>query len=86
MIAKLKVIFVHYITVMLQFLWYYKGTRKNEKLEYRAIIKYLCLKELRGTQIYKDILDALSEQCPYLKKNWIVIFKRGTFSIEGKEQ
>ena len=37
---------------------------KIEKLEYRAIIKYLYLKGLRGEQIYEDMLNTLGDQCP----------------------
>ena len=62
---------------------------KIEKLEYRAIIKYLYLKGLRGKQIYEDMLNnTLGDQCPSYAtvKNWTASFKRGKFSIEDDDR
>lgn len=56
---------------------------KIEKLKYRAIIKYLDLKELRGKQIYKGVVSSLGEQYPsyVTMKTWIAGFKGGKFSF-----
>lgn len=61
---------------------------KIGKLEYRAIIKYLYLKGLRGKQIYEDMLNTLGDQCPSYAtvKNWTASFKRGKFSIEDDDR
>lgn len=57
-------------------------------MEYRAIIKYLYLKGLRGKQIYEDMLNTLGDQCPLYAtvKNWTASFKRGKFSIEDDDR
>jgi transposase len=59
-----------------------------DKLEYRAIIKYLYLKGIRGEQIYEDMLSTLGDQCPSYAtlKNWIPSFKRGRFSFENEKR
>lgn len=61
---------------------------KIEKLEYRAIIKYLYLKGLRGKEIYEDMLETLGDQCPSYAtvKNWIASFKRGKLSVEDDKR
>lgn len=58
----------------------------NRNCEYRAIISYLYLKDLRGKQIYKDMLHSPVEQCPLhaMVKNWITSFRRERSSIKDK--
>lgn len=58
------------------------------KIEYRSIIKYLCLKGLTGKEIYDDMSKTLGEVCPSYAtvKNWVASFKRGKISVEDDDR
>lgn len=58
-------------------------------MKYRAIIKYLYLKGLRGKEIYEGMVDDICyEDCPSYAtaKNWIACFKKEKFSIRDNER
>lgn len=55
-----------------------------DKIEYRAVIKYLCLKKLTPTDIHKDMQETLGDSAPSyaMVKKWCAEFKRGRTSVE----
>lgn len=55
-----------------------------EKVENRAVIKYLFKKGLSGQEIHTDMVNVLGEHAPSYTtvKNWIAEFKRGRSSID----
>lgn len=55
-----------------------------DKVEYRAVIKYLTLKGLTPTQIHADMVETLVDNAPSFAtvKRWAAEFKRGRESIE----
>ena len=57
-----------------------------EKIEYRAVIKYLNLKGLTPTQIHDDMVIILGDDAPSFAtvKRWVADFKRGRSSIEDE--
>lgn len=57
---------------------------KIEKVENRAVIKYLFKKGLSGQEIHTDMVNVLGEDAPSYTtvKNWIAEFKRGRSSID----
>lgn len=53
-----------------------------DKLEIRAVIKYLQKKGLSGQEIHNDMVNVLGESAPSYAtvKNWVAKFKRGRTS------
>jgi transposase len=56
-----------------------------EKMEIRAVIKYLCKKGMSPKEIHKDFMDALRKVCPSYStvKKWAAEFKRGREMMSG---
>lgn len=54
-----------------------------EKLEIRAVIKYLCKKGLKGDEIHADMVNVLGDDAPSRATvfNWLAEFKRGRSTI-----
>jgi transposase len=50
-----------------------------EKMEIRAVIKYLCKKGMSPKEIHKDFMDTLGKESPSNStvKKWAAEFKRG---------
>lgn len=63
-------------------------SEKIDKMENRAIIKYLYLKGFRGKEIYEDMVNTLHNDFPSYAtvENWVACFKRGKLSIQDDER
>ena len=50
-----------------------------EKVEIRAVIKYLCKKETPPKEIHEDFMETLGKEFPSFStvKRWEAAFKRG---------
>lgn len=59
-----------------------------EKIEIRAVIKYLCLKGMSPKDIHEDFMDTLGKESPSYStvKKWAAEFKRGRESIKDDER
>ena len=57
---------------------------RMEKVEVRAVIKYLCKKGKTSKEIHEDFMKTLRNEPPSYStvKKWAVEFKRGKESIE----
>jgi histone-lysine N-methyltransferase SETMAR len=57
-----------------------------EKLEIRAVIKYLFKKGLKGDEIYTDMVNVLDKDAPSRATifNWLAEFKRGRSTIHDE--
>jgi transposase len=55
-----------------------------EKVEIRAVIKYLCKKGMSSKEILENFMDTLRRESPSYStvKKWAAEFKRGRESIE----
>ena len=55
-----------------------------DKIEYRAVIKYLFLKDKSSKETYDDMIETLNEACPSYStiKSWTSNFKRGQFDLK----
>jgi histone-lysine N-methyltransferase SETMAR len=60
--------------------------KKMEKIEVRAIIKYLCLKKLTTQEIHEDMIITLGESAPAYSTvaKWVAEFRRGRQSTEDE--
>ncbi|UYV74600.1 hypothetical protein LAZ67_12000233 [Cordylochernes scorpioides] len=61
---------------------------KMETNEIRAVIKYLCKKEISPKEIYEDMVDTLREDAPSYStvKKWVAAFKLGRISTEDEHR
>ncbi|CAI9721358.1 Hypothetical predicted protein [Octopus vulgaris] len=59
-------------------------TRKMEKTEYHAVIKYLHLKGMNLSEVYEDMVRTLTNNAPSYAtvKRWVNEFQRGRESVE----
>ena len=60
-----------------------RQTCKMEKVEVRAVIKYLCKKGMTPKEIREYFMKTLGNESPYCTvKKWAAEFKRGRESID----
>ena len=54
-------------------------TDKMEKVEVRAVIKYLCKKGMSPKEIHEDFMETLGKESPSYStvKKWAAEFRRG---------
>ena len=54
-------------------------TDKMEKIEVRAVIKYLCKKGMSPKEIHEDFMETLEKESPSYStvKKWAAEFRRG---------
>ena len=54
-------------------------TDKMEKVEVRAVIKYLCKKGMSSKEIHEDFMETLGKESPSYStvKKWAAEFRRG---------
>ncbi|XP_076068328.1 histone-lysine N-methyltransferase SETMAR-like [Oratosquilla oratoria] len=57
-----------------------------EKIEYRAVIKYLHLKGMSPSEVHKDMVQTLGDDSPSYAtvKRWVAEFKRGRDSVKDE--
>ena len=57
----------------------FKFQMETDKMEYRAVIKFLTLEGQTGQQIYDRMKVIYKEECPHYStiKRWVTEFKRG---------
>ena len=63
-------------------------TDKMEKVEVRAVIKYLCKKGMSPKEIHEDFMETLGKESPSYStvKKWAAEFTRGRESTEDDER
>ena len=55
-----------------------RQTCKMEKVEVRAVIRYLCNKGMTPKEIHEDFMKTLGNESPYSTvRKWAAEFKRG---------
>ena len=62
-------------------------TDKMEKVEVRAVIRYLRIKGISPKEIHEDFMEILGKDSPSYstEKKWVAEFRRGRESIEDDE-
>ena len=57
-----------------------------EKVEVRAVIKYLCKNGMSPKEIHEDFLETLGKESPSYStvKKWVAEFRRGRESVEDE--
>ena len=65
-----------------------RQTCKMERVEVRAVIKYICKKGMTSKEIREDFMKTLGNESPSYStvKKWAVEFKRWRESIENDER
>ena len=65
-----------------------RQTCKIERVEVRAVIKYICKKGMTSKEIHEDFMKTLGNESPSYStvKKWAVEFKRWRESIENDER